>query len=469
LKALSIALGDKKMGNDRVSNPEYYDTRKKYSELYYRFKPKKFYWVMVVLMRKFMISMTSLMFRSNPTFQLAMSLLVMFVFYTLQVLHRPYLTQGEAEKTLQGSKAQMYLTKEQNRRKNASGGRKKQVAYEDIQTKEEAGKFVLGYFWNNNTVEAVLLFSAVLVNLAGLMFAGIPDGVEFYENHKRTITYLLLINVISTVIYYFVVFIWEFLAKTDCAKKLSCCFFFCRKRWNKRKDAGSGHRGSVIDENGIVMAQNPLATRDGSNSAPSAQVSDAVYATLEESQEALRQAQSLITNLRSQLGKYQKAADLGADTSKERKKVGRQKKQFGQGEAVCIVVGGAVCNAVVQRGVCVCVCVCVCVGGPEKSEHEHGFCCCFHPLPSFPQFALSLPLPVPTECLLVQPCSSCGILSCLLTALSLSSTDCHPPVLHPHVLQLVSLKLCSRGRHGGQTAHVSGAEGAAVAPGGRYL
>ena len=141
------------------------------------------------------------------------------------------------------------------------------------------------------------------------------------------------------------------------------------------------------------MAQNPLATRDGSKSAPSAQVSDAVYATLEESQEALRQAQSLITNLRSQLGKYQKAADLGADTSKERKKVGRQKKQFGQGEAVCIVVGGAVCNAVVQRGVCVCVCVCVCVGGPEKSEHEHGFCCCFHPLPSFPQFALSLPSP----------------------------------------------------------------------------
>ena len=370
------------MGNDRASNEHYYDTRKKYSELYYRFKPKKFYWVMVVLMRKFMISMTSLMFRSNPTFQLAMSLLVMFVFYTLQVLHRPYLTQGEAEKTLKGTKAQMYLTKEQNRRKNATGGRKKQLDYEDLHTKEEVTKFVLGYFWNNNTVEAVLLFSAVLVNLAGLMFAGIPDGVEFYENHKRTITYLLLINVIGTVIYYFVVFFWEFLAKTDCAKKLDCCFFFCKKRWQKRQDgATTDGRGSDAHRGSIVMAQNPLANRDGSSSGPSAQVSDAVYATLEESQEALRQAQSLIKNLKTELGRYKKNEDFGTDTTKKKKKAVRQKKQFGQGEAVCIVVGGAVCNAVVQRGVCVCVCV-------SKGREKVNMCsaaAASHPVPSFPQ------------------------------------------------------------------------------------
>ena len=53
--------------------------------LYYQYRPQYWFWVCVVLCRKFMIALTSLMFNKNPAFQLAMALLTLFICYTLQV------------------------------------------------------------------------------------------------------------------------------------------------------------------------------------------------------------------------------------------------------------------------------------------------------------------------------------------------------------------------------------------------
>ena len=108
---------------------------------------------------------------------------------------------------------------------------------------------VLGAFWNYNIVEAVLLFSAVLVNLAGLMFAGIPKENSYYDNHKRTITVLLILNVVLAMTYYFVVFFMEFFTKTSAARKCKCCFFCCKKRFEKffgvRNTTGGRRAGRV--------------------------------------------------------------------------------------------------------------------------------------------------------------------------------------------------------------------------------
>ena len=64
-------LAAKEMGDSRLTNPHCYDFRKKYQKLYYQFRPDCYFWVLVVLGRKFGIAFTGLMFRKNPGFQVS--------------------------------------------------------------------------------------------------------------------------------------------------------------------------------------------------------------------------------------------------------------------------------------------------------------------------------------------------------------------------------------------------------------
>ena len=72
-------------GNTRATNPSYFDLRKRYHRLYYQFKPQYYYWVLVILGRKFLIAGGSLMFRRTPVFLLSFVLMVLFISYALQV------------------------------------------------------------------------------------------------------------------------------------------------------------------------------------------------------------------------------------------------------------------------------------------------------------------------------------------------------------------------------------------------
>jgi hypothetical protein len=71
-------------GTSRKTNEYYWDVRKRFHKLYYQFKPRTHYWLLVILARKFGLAFVSLMFRKNPTFQLALALLVMFWAYAMQ-------------------------------------------------------------------------------------------------------------------------------------------------------------------------------------------------------------------------------------------------------------------------------------------------------------------------------------------------------------------------------------------------
>ena len=82
------------LGKSRKDNKQW-NIRKIFGKLYYMFKPRKFYWIIVILMRKAMIAFTALMFKKNPAFQLAMALFIMFTAYAVQVLHRPYMSMVE--------------------------------------------------------------------------------------------------------------------------------------------------------------------------------------------------------------------------------------------------------------------------------------------------------------------------------------------------------------------------------------
>ena len=103
------------LGEDRATSPDsgdvlftprtcrsksklFYDIRKRHHQLYYHFKPGKVYWLAVILLRKFLIAMIALLFRSNIIFMLATMLLVLFANYVLTAKHRPYMSTVEREK-----------------------------------------------------------------------------------------------------------------------------------------------------------------------------------------------------------------------------------------------------------------------------------------------------------------------------------------------------------------------------------
>ena len=65
-------------------------TRAKLGLLYYRFKPDMPYWIVVVVLRKMCLAITTIMFHSSASFQLATLLLILFSSLVLQMRHLPY-------------------------------------------------------------------------------------------------------------------------------------------------------------------------------------------------------------------------------------------------------------------------------------------------------------------------------------------------------------------------------------------
>ena len=74
--------------------------RVKFQRLYYYFKPEYYWWVMTIIARKALIAFCSLMFNTNASFQMAATLLVIFLCYTLQVKYNPYMPPAEYQDTL---------------------------------------------------------------------------------------------------------------------------------------------------------------------------------------------------------------------------------------------------------------------------------------------------------------------------------------------------------------------------------
>ena len=85
-----------RMRGDTSFSSEYYQFRRRYSRLYYQFQPEYFYWILVLIARKFFICLIGVLFRSAPTFQLAFAIVIIFAAFVLQVYHEPYMDVKEA-------------------------------------------------------------------------------------------------------------------------------------------------------------------------------------------------------------------------------------------------------------------------------------------------------------------------------------------------------------------------------------
>jgi hypothetical protein len=184
------------------------------ARLYYHFRPEQWYWILIILGRKFLIAITALMFNKNPAFQMAIALLVLFVAYALQVRFSPYMSMSERatvlmehkRKALLGDKvhqalaATIAVTRRQGKRSGVSTSMDKA---------KDRRTVAVSFFWNYNTVESVLLFSAVLVNLAGVMFESGRFDSGLYNQQKQFLTWAVIIVITLSIGYFVVVLVSE--------------------------------------------------------------------------------------------------------------------------------------------------------------------------------------------------------------------------------------------------------------------
>jgi hypothetical protein len=234
-------------GDEKTTNPNF-NFRNTWKALYMNYRPGTWYWEFVICIRKFLIAFVSLMFRATPTFQLAMALLVLFIAYVAQVRMLPYLSHSVASETttmhrrlvLEGNVLHTKIDEEMKSRaayykrtsvsktngsSNSLIGKpiKKKIGSDgpmnevDLFYTAHRSRFenqllegrsvilkngIANFIFDYNTAEAVLLSSAILVNLAGISF----DSTRFANGANKgeydSLAYAIIIVLFLSIIYW---------------------------------------------------------------------------------------------------------------------------------------------------------------------------------------------------------------------------------------------------------------------------
>ena len=193
----SYELGD----SLESSNKNIWAARVKYKQLYYFFKPGKVYWILWILYRKVSIAFIAVLFYSNPGFQLAFTILVLFSSYVLQVRSRPYMSPLEKAAIRKDHEKKVELNVEKrkdidnlikrklelaHKREKQKGKKEKRSsvthaidpnarsrAFSKL-TNSWSKKYNTGnlrqYLFDYNSVELFMLGSAIFVCATGIMF-----------------------------------------------------------------------------------------------------------------------------------------------------------------------------------------------------------------------------------------------------------------------------------------------------------
>jgi hypothetical protein len=238
-----------------------FNIRKRYSHLYYQFKPRSYYWTVVIIARKFAIAAINLMLRQDVEYMLAASLLVMFIAFSVQVHINPYMGPAEFKQVRKkwGDRTRNvsgdfspYNSKNQsskNSLKDSPGwssdqslmanNKKKKYPNENARMSALNRGSRLGssslksmasitkkwsvHLVNYNTVEAILLASSVLVMLSGIMFSSGRFANYKNEEELNSITWATIFIIVSSLAYYMIVLLLEISAQA--------CPGFCKKRY----------------------------------------------------------------------------------------------------------------------------------------------------------------------------------------------------------------------------------------------
>lgn len=221
---------------------------------------------MVILARKLSIALVTILLSKNTVFQLAMAILVMFVSYAMQVKHRPYMSPSEYDEVLEDHKLQaqrigsVHQALQSNLLDVYRRG-KMQSARPSTLTRRSAGQMAAQVIFNYNTAEATLLFCAVLVNLAGIMFESGRFNGEYYQQQRDTLLWLTLLVIVASLLYWFVLFVAEVLLTLRPQSFQGLCGRPVPQKRRKQLDA------SHEDDTVIGAAVNPMFSRMESGAA----------------------------------------------------------------------------------------------------------------------------------------------------------------------------------------------------------
>ena len=221
------------LGDSLATNPRAFHMRVRYHKMYYYYKPGKSYWMLVILARKVGIAFCALIFRTNPGFMLASVVLILFIAFSLQTRHSPYMSASQrlivlAEHSIKAESGDRIHLQIQNsiehinklqRQKKAGSASRTHQRLDDIggslKKKDKTELKSKKFFFDYNTVELALLFCAVLICLAGVMFesdrfkAVDGTGTLRYGWQRDMVTYLVIFIVFCSFVYLFIVMLNE--------------------------------------------------------------------------------------------------------------------------------------------------------------------------------------------------------------------------------------------------------------------
>eukprot|EP01138_Halocafeteria_seosinensis_P015079 gb/GECG01015392.1/.p1 GENE.gb/GECG01015392.1/~~gb/GECG01015392.1/.p1 ORF type:complete len:1316 (+),score=129.54 gb/GECG01015392.1/:1-3948(+) len=337
-------------GHTPLSNPNY-SFRRRFQRLYHLFKPGKWYWILLILLRKFMIALTSLMFRSSPVYQLAVTMLVIFVSFVLQVRHEPYMASKDFHEVVQHHIRRLKEGDSLHKRiqetidytkmkniKQTTAGHGWEAQREKM--KDNRGQYlvserIIGYLTNFNTVEAILLSCAILVNLFGIMFLSARfegESMQYYRGEFETLGVLAMITVILSCVYFLFVFGFEMLSTfypNAALRAVSACS--CGGDRVKTSASGKGvHVGSSSDkasllysrQSGFVSENNPLAAPEKTPEEEDAP---------DTSPERVKELEAELEEARSELNALKKSKNVESTKGPTSAyALGKKKRQFGQ-------------------------------------------------------------------------------------------------------------------------------------------
>ena len=204
-------------GTTRFSNPVAYDIRKAYSRLYYQYKPDFYWWSLMILGRKFFIAITAVLFATNPAFQMAACLLVLFISYALQTRFNPFMCYSDYNDVLLSHQEAMNWSAAHRQihamlsSLDMQNTRKKMVRRNIMSTTGIIDKKVLfetmgSWIFNYNTVESVMLFSGVIICLMSVMYQSQNVAAGYDTTGRDIITGIIMCSLISSILYLATVF-----------------------------------------------------------------------------------------------------------------------------------------------------------------------------------------------------------------------------------------------------------------------
>lgn len=238
-------------GMHPISNPNY-EFRQRFSRLYYQYKPHCYWWIIVIVFRKFAICFAGVALRSSATFQLCFALVIMFLAFVLQVIYQPFLGIKERGQLLrrentknmehEAKRLRAMLVIQRLMDNDIQGDddafkaqQKQQDKIRSLDTEREAIDSIIHrkhkWWYNENNIELTLLGASVLVPLAGIMFNSRYLEREGTEGTKTAITYTVIVVIISSVIYFLVVLIHAIFHSRE-ANRISPQIYWARLRIN---------------------------------------------------------------------------------------------------------------------------------------------------------------------------------------------------------------------------------------------